>query len=96
MQTITKKQIIQKISHKDGINPKDVQLIIQDFFNYVSENLSGGNRFEFRDFGVFEIVRRKQKIGRNPKKPDSPIVIPERNSVKFSPGEKVKSLVENS
>lgn len=89
----TKKQIIQKTSQKNGKSPKEVQLVIQDLFNYVSENLSGGNRFEFRDF---EIVRRKQKIGRNPKKPDSPIVIPERNSIKFTPGKKVKSLVENS
>ena len=44
----TKKQIIQKTSQKNGKSPKEVQLVIQDLFNYVSENLSGGNRFEFK------------------------------------------------
>jgi nucleoid DNA-binding protein len=50
---------------------------------------------EFRDFGVFEIVERKQKIGRNPKNAAVPIVIPARAAVKFTPGKKMKELVEH-
>jgi nucleoid DNA-binding protein len=49
---------------------------------------------EFRDFGVFEIVERKQKIGRNPKNAAVPIVIPARPAVKFTPGKKMKKVIE--
>jgi len=49
---------------------------------------------EFRDFGVFEVVKRKQKIGRNPKNASVPIIIPERRAVKFTPGKKMKNLIE--
>jgi integration host factor subunit beta len=49
---------------------------------------------EFRDFGVFEVVERKQKIGRNPKKAEEPIVIPARNAVKFTPGKKMRKRIE--
>ena len=67
MKTITKKQIVHDIALKKGIDPKEVQRIIQAFLDSVTENLSEGNRFEFRDFGIFEVVLRKAKIGRNPK-----------------------------
>lgn len=77
------------------MDPKDVQRIVLEFLNSVTENLVEGNRFEFRDFGVFEIVERKSKIGRNPKSPKNPIFIPARKGVKFTPGRKLKSLVSN-
>jgi len=58
-------------------------------------SLSEGDRFEFRDFGVFEVVERKAKIGRNPKSPATSIPIPARRAVKFSPGRKMKQTVAN-
>jgi nucleoid DNA-binding protein len=61
----------------------------------VTVNLREGHRFEFRDFGVFEVVRRKAKIGRNPKSPETPIPIPARKAMKFSLGRKFKRLVSN-
>ena len=68
--------------------------VVQEFLDDVTDALASGDRLEFRDFGVFEIVTRKQKIGRNPKNAHVPIVIPERKAVKFTPGKKMKQLVE--
>lgn len=93
MQTVTKKSMTQAISRKKGMDPKEVRIVLQEMLDYMTENLSEGKRFEFRDFGVFEVVRRKQKVGRNPKNPKSPIIIPERNVVKFTPGKELKSKV---
>ena len=88
MATITKKKLIQDISQARGLHPNDVRGVIQSFLDSMTEYLSHGDRLEFRDFGVFEIVERKQKIGRNPKKASIPIVIPARPAVKFTPGKK--------
>ena len=93
MKTITKKQIVHEIARRKGMDPKDVQRVVQEFLNSVTESLRQGNRFEFRDFGVFEIVRREKKIGRNPKAPRASIVIPARNAIKFTPGKKLKHLI---
>ena len=93
MKTITKKETIQTIAAKKRISPQEVRLAIQGFLDYVSERLQEGSRFEFRDFGVFEVVRRKQKIGRNPKIPNTSIIIPAQNAVKFTPGKKLKKLM---
>ena len=48
---------------------------------------------EFRDFGVFEIVTRKSRIGRNPNKPEDVVVIPARKVVKFKPGKRLRKIV---
>lgn len=92
--TITKKKLINAISQDKGIHPNDVRHVIQAFLDKMTEGLSDGARLEFRDFGVFEVVERKQKIGRNPKKAAEPIVIPARQAVKFTPGKKMKLLIE--
>lgn len=96
MQTITKKNLIQKISQKKGIHPNDVRTVVQAFLDEMTDVLTRGDRLEFRDFGVFEIVERKQKVGRNPKNPSVPITIPARKAVKFTPGKKMKKQIEGS
>lgn len=94
MATTTKKKLIQKIAQKKGLHPNDVRNVVQAFLDAMTESLAEGDRLEFRDFGVFEIVERKQKIGRNPKNAAVPIVIPARKAVKFTPGKKMKNLIE--
>ncbi len=94
MATMTKKDLIQMISQSQSVHPNEVRNIIQAFLDAMTECLSKGDRLEFRDFGVFEIVKRKQKIGRNPKNAGVPIIIPERSAVKFTPGKNMKKIVE--
>lgn len=94
MATITKKKLIQTISQERGVHPNDVRNVIQSFLDRMTDYLVKGDRLEFRDFGVFEIVERKQKIGRNPKNAGVPIVIPARAAVKFTPGKKMKKMIE--
>jgi integration host factor subunit beta len=92
--TMTKKKLINSISQEKGIHPNDVRHVIQAFLDKMTDCLFEGYRLEFRDFGVFEVVERKQKIGRNPKKAAEPIIIPARNAVKFTPGKKMRKRIE--
>ena len=94
MDTVTKKSLVQKIALKKGMHPNDVRSVIQAFLDEMTDALAKGDRLEFRDFGVFEVVERKQKIGRNPKNASVPIIIPARKAVKFSPGKKMRQHVE--
>lgn len=75
------------------MHPNDARQIIQAFLDKVVECLAKGERLEFRNFGIFEVIMRQQKIGRNPKKADVPILIPARLIVKFSPGKKLGQLI---
>jgi integration host factor subunit beta len=95
MATKTKKQLVSTIATKTHQHPNEVRAIIQAFLDSITEFLCTGDRLEFRDFGVFEVVVRKQKIGRNPKNAKVSIVIPERRAVKFTPGKKMKFIIED-
>ncbi len=92
--TVTKRQLINSISQEKGIHPNDVRHVIQAFLDKMTDFLSQGDRLEFRDFGVFEVVKRKRKIGRNPKNASVPIVIPARYAVKFTPGKKMRFSID--
>lgn len=94
MATITKKKLVQIISQDLGLHPNDVRNVIQAFLDRTTDYLAHHDRLELRDFGVFEIVERKRKIGRNPKNPSVPIVIPARLAVKFTSGKKMSKMVE--
>ena len=94
MVTINKLKLITEISKGKRIPLGDVRHILEAFFDEMIENLLSGNRIEFRDFGVFKIVMRKAKLGRNPKKPAVPIVIPPRLTAKFNPGKKMCKRIE--
>ena len=60
--TMTKKKLINSISQDKGIHPNDVRHVIQAFLDKITDCLSQGERLEFREFGVFEVVERKQKL----------------------------------
>lgn len=93
-ETVTKRRLVQAISQERGVHPSDVRNIIQAFLDKMTSFLSQGDRVEFRDFGVFEVVVRKAKIGRNPKNATVAIQIPERHVVKFTPGKKMRRVIE--
>jgi len=93
--TVTKKEIIARLAEEKGLHPNEVRPIVQSFLDTLVGCLEKGERIEFRDFGIFEVVRRKRKIGRNPKNAQVPVVIPEHNAVKFTPGKRMKEAVES-
>lgn len=91
--TITKKNLVNTISLKEKLPSMQVRQVMQSLLDTMQEHLSAGDRIEFRDFGIFEVVLRKQKIGRNPKDPSHPVVIPDHYAVKFIPSKKMREQV---
>lgn len=57
--------------------------IVQQSIDCMSEALLAGRHIEFRDFGVFEVLTRRSRLGRNPNNPQNTVVIPARRTVKF-------------
>ena len=90
---MTKRDLVVQISKETGIVQEDVYAVIQKTLDHIIEALVSGDHVEFRDFGVFEIITRKSRVGRNPKKPENVVQIPERKVVKFKPGKVMKAKV---
>jgi nucleoid DNA-binding protein len=93
---MTKRDLVVRISKETGMIQQDVFAVIQKSLDYISETLAEGSHIEFRDFGVFDICLRKERIGRNPNEPKKTVVIPAHKVVRFRPGKKMKELIANS
>ncbi|MFZ9882362.1 MAG: HU family DNA-binding protein [Phycisphaerales bacterium] len=85
MATTTKKDLIERVSQETGISRADVRRTVQSFLEMVIDELSRGNRLEFRDFGVFEIRERAGRVAQNPKTLER-VAVPPRKSVRFKVG----------
>jgi len=77
-----KKDIVEKIAEKSGLNRSLVKEITDKFLIILSQALKDGRRVELRGFGVFDVKKVKGKQGRNPKTGEK-VFIPERNKVVF-------------
>jgi nucleoid DNA-binding protein len=89
----TKRELVVRIANETGLIQQDVYDVIQKTLDYITESLAKGENVEFRNFGVFEVTERKQRIGRNPNKPEQTVMIPTRRVVKFKPGKIMKQHV---
>lgn len=89
MATITKKDLIDRISDATQAKRVVVKRIIQQFLDEVVDELAADNRLEFRDFGVFETRTRTSRIAQNPKTLER-VEVPAKRSVKFKMGRLLK------
>ena len=90
---IPKKQLIDSIAKERGLRANLVLNVVNSFLEKILDTLAKGGRLEFRNFGIFQVVKRKAKIGRDPKKAKISIKIPSKKVVKFTPGRKMKKVV---
>lgn len=89
MATITKKELIDRISEKTNSKRVVVKRIVQCFLDEIIDELGHDNRLEFRDFGVFESKRRAARVAQNPKTLER-VQVPPKRTVKFKVGRLMK------
>ena len=91
---LTKREIVLEIYEKTQFPQKEVVSTVQMTLDIIMKALADGRNVELRNFGVLEVQRRKERIGRNPNKPENKVVIPERAVVKFKSGKILKQLLK--
>lgn len=93
MVTITKRDLVIKLSNETGLTQQEVFAVVQGTLDSITEELAKGNSVVMRNFGAFQVREVKGKIGRNPKDPSKDVPIPPRAVVKFKPGKEMKEKV---
>lgn len=93
MTTITKRDLVIKLSNDTGLTQQEVFSVVQGALDSITEELAKGNSVVMRNFGAFQVKEVKGKIGRNPKDPSKDVPIPPRAVVKFKPGKEMKEKV---
>ena len=80
---MVRSELLQKLcNHHPNLLRKDIKKILEIIFLEISEALCRGENIEIRGFGTYKIIKRKARIGRNPKNSEL-VKIPEKNAIKW-------------
>jgi integration host factor subunit beta len=91
-QTITKKELVNRISEQTGLTKVVVKDVLQRFLDEIIEELAQGNRLEFREFGVFEVRERAARRAQNPRTLEK-VFVPSKRVVKYKVGRLMRERV---
>ena len=92
VRTVTKRELVNRIAEETDLTKVVVRDVIQRFLDSIVEELSGGNRLEFREFGVFEVRERKPRTAQNPRTLEK-VAVPAKRVVKFKVGRVMRQRV---
>jgi nucleoid DNA-binding protein len=90
---LSRVEIVRTIRRQTAIPQKEIRAILELMLDGISSRLAAGGSVELRNFGIFRIKSRRARLGRNPKRPGSEIVIPAQAVIKFKAGKEVLQLL---
>ena len=89
-----KNDFVLNIVDTVGYSKIESKKIVDSIFEIIKTGLVDDKNVKISGFGVFEIVHKKERMGRNPKtKVDA--VISARNVIRFRPSTILKETVNN-
>jgi nucleoid DNA-binding protein len=91
---VTKKEIVKTISEELGLTQLKTKEIVQKTFEAIIDTLVSDKRIELRNFGVFEVKKRKARQARNPRTSEK-VFVPEKYVVTFKPGKEMEQRVRD-
>ena len=89
---MTKKEIVKQISERANLTQLKTKEIVQWTFDAIVDTLIEEGRIELRNFGVFEVKRRKARKARNPRT-GAKVEVDPKNVVTFQPGKDMEERV---
>lgn len=90
---MNKAELAAAIAERTNLKKKDADAAVAAFTEVVIEELQKGEKVAISGFGVFEIVERKEREGRNPKSGET-LMIEASRAPKFRPGKNLKDAVK--
>jgi DNA-binding protein HU-beta len=85
--------LVAEVAKRTGVSKAEVARVIDSSIDVIRETVVGGERVTLADFGTFERKHRNERIARNPRKPDVPIVVPARDLPSFTAGKEFRAQV---
>ena len=85
--------LVAEVSKRSGLSKADAARAIDAAIDSIRESVVHGERVTLADFGTFERRHRNERIARNPRRPQIPIVVPARDLPAFTPGKEFREQV---
>lgn len=69
--------MVDIISSSTGLTKVETEAVVKGFLETVKEAMKKGEHIELRGFGSFKVVKRAQRVARNPKTNEE-VTVPEQ------------------
>ncbi len=90
-----KAEFVSRVAERTGCTKKQTEQILDAVLEEIGDVLSEGDRLNFIGFGAFETKRRAGMTRQLPGAQE-PITLPEKNTLVFRPGKRLKEKVEKN
>ena len=90
----TRKDLSNSIFKNIGFSKNFSSKIIDSFFEILINHIIKFNKVKISSFGTFEVIKKRERIGRNPKTKEE-AKISSRKIVKFKPSSIFKDKINN-
>ena len=87
----TKNNFINELSKKTGFSKSISKKLINDLLDILITNIATG-KLVLKNIGTFKVLKKKERIGRNPKTKEEFIIEP-RKSITFIPSGNLSDLL---
>ena len=91
---LSKKELNKLISIKTGLNESIIKFFNENLLIYFRSLLISNKTIKIKNFGKFIHLKKKSRIGRNPKTKKK-YIIKERTVIKFSPSNNLINSLNN-
>jgi DNA-binding protein HU-beta/integration host factor subunit beta len=90
---MTKKDMARTLAARAGVTQAQALAVVRGLFDGIVDVLVSQGRIELRNFGVFEVHRRKARRARNPRT-GAAVAVPPRNAISFQAGRQVRQRMQ--
>jgi integration host factor subunit alpha len=91
---ITKIDISKNLSIRSGFSVFLCRKLIDDLVDLINNNIKK-EKFNLKNIGTFNIINKRERIGRNPKT-NKEFIITARKSISFIPSKKILKIVNKN
>ena len=88
-----KSELVTRLAQHEKLAREDALTIVRFLFDEIGACLMRGEDVHLMPFGVFRVVTRAERQGRNPRTGE-PITIPAKKVIRFSPAMTLQQGVE--
>ncbi|MDR1546048.1 MAG: HU family DNA-binding protein [Deltaproteobacteria bacterium] len=92
---MTKADLISQIAEESELSKGDAQKALESIISIIGKNLKKDARLPIFGLGVFVVVKRPKRKGRNPRTGE-PLTIKAHKAVRFKPAKSLKDSVNAS
>jgi nucleoid DNA-binding protein len=93
MPTVVKQDLVQEVARNTLLSRKEVSKVLENIIETIEEHLLTGDDVALRGLGSFRLRTVRQRVLRNPSRPNEIVDVPEHCVVKFKPISRLRQAI---